>query len=398
MARRRSGTVGITPAGALGVAFFYHLTGRLSRLDGSVCFIERDGSSSAAAMRTAGCLRIKEDGGIREVNVPACFRPTLVECAREDWLPEVLLVCTQPDQLLALLTGWVRLFEWLHAEEGEAAIDELPVLVLASNGIYFQRVRQFLIERLEEGTLFGRLPDLWPELMPRLVGRLLRGVTIQTGQREGSGPAAVYRPGPRGRTRVAGGDLRIRARTVKLLAGFGGWFEVGDEASPTRVEFDKALVNLTANLLGQLAAIDESGTFHRVTAGEMLGPAHDAEVRELVGHVVAVGRAVRAYGAAESLEEILEKARTSLEHHADHVPSSLQWIEGQLERQSLSPRLTPTEAWLLEPLIRYAHGAGLEDAARYFETLTRRVEHRLALAIAANSHKRHGERPAQRNR
>ncbi len=44
----------------------------------------------------------------------------------------------------------------------------------------------------------------------------------------------------------------------------------------------------------------------------------------------------------------------------------------------------PTEAWLLDPLIRYAHAAGLEDAARYFENLTRRVEQRLALAIAAS--------------
>jgi hypothetical protein len=94
--------------------------------------------------------------------------------------------------------------------------------------------------------------------MPRLVGRLLRGVTIQTGQRDGSGADAVYRPGPLGRTRVAGGDAAIRARTVELLVSLGEWFEMGDEASPTRVEFDKALVNLTANLLGQLAAIDES--------------------------------------------------------------------------------------------------------------------------------------------
>jgi hypothetical protein len=130
----------------------------------------------------------------------------------------------------------------------------------------------------------------------------------------------------------------------------------------------------------------------------MLGLSHQAEMRDLVAHVVSVGRAVRAYGAEESFEEIFAKARTSLEHHADHVPSSLQWIAGQLQRQTLSPRLTPTEAWLLEPLIRYAHGAGLEEAARYFETLTRRVEHRLAIAVAANAHKRHGERPAQRNR
>jgi hypothetical protein len=299
-----------------------------------------------------------------------------------------LLVCTQPDQLLAVLGTWVRLFESLYTADSASAIDQLPVLVLASNGIYFQRVRQFLIERLEESTLFGRLPDLWPDLMPRLVGHLLRGVTIQTGQREGSGAEAVYRPGPQGRTRVAGGDAALRARTVDLLASLGGWFEGVDDASPTRVEFDKALVNLTANLLGQLAAIDDSGGFRRVTAGEMLTPPHANEVRELVGHVVEVGRAVRAYGADESVEEILTRMRKSLETHADHVPSSLQWIEGQLQRQTLSPRLTPTEAWLLEPLIRYAHGAGLEAAARYFEMLTRRVEHRLALAVASNAYRR----------
>jgi hypothetical protein len=49
----------------------------------------------------------------------------------------------------------------------------------------------------------------------------------------------------------------------------------------------------------------------------------------------------------------------------------------------LQARLTPTESWLLEPLIRYAHAAGLEKAAHYFEQLTRRVEQRLALAMRA---------------
>jgi hypothetical protein len=398
MPKRRIGTVGITPAGALGVAFFYHLTAGLTRLDGRVHFVEREGSASGAALRGAGGLRIAADDGIVELKSPDIFLPPLSECATAGCLPEVLLICTQPDQLLGLLSAWVKLFESLHAEEGTASIDDLPVLVLASNGIYFQRVRQFLIERLEEGTLFGRLPDLWPELMPRLVARLLRGVTIQTGQREGSGAEAIYRPGPLGRTRIAGGDPAIRARVVSLLGELGAWVDSADTASPTRVEFDKALVNLTANLLGQLAAIDDSGGFRRVTAGEMLGPEHEVDVRELVQHVVAVGRAVRAYREEESAEEIEARMRESLQSHADHVPSSLQWIEGQLQRQTLSPRLTPTEAWLLEPLIRYAHGAALEDVARYFERLTRTVEHRLAMAVAANAHRRAGERAAQRNR
>jgi hypothetical protein len=168
---------------------------------------------------------------------------------------------------------------------------------------------------------------------------------------------------------------------VELLNELGGWFE-GTDATPTRVEFDKALVNLTANLLGQLAAIDDAGHFHRLTAGEMLGPQHAADIRDLVSHVLAIGRAVRAY-SGETPEELEAALRASIERHADHVPSSLQWIESALRRKTLVPRLTPTETWLLEPLIRYAHAAGLESTAHYFEELTRQVEHRLARAIAA---------------
>jgi hypothetical protein len=366
------GTVGILPAGALGVSFFFHLTQRLTRLDGRVCFLERDGSASGPALRVGGALRI----GTEEIHAPDLFRPGLLECAQ---LPEVLLVCTQPDQLLGVLGSWVKLFEL----RGAAALEELPVLVLASNGIYFQRVRQFLLERLEEGTLLGQLPDLWPDLMPRLVGRLMRGVTIQTGQREGSGAAAIYHPGSLGLTRLAGGDAKLRAHVATLLTELGGWFELAGDASPTRVEFDKALVNLTANLLGQLAAIGDDGAFHRLTVGDILALDHVEAVRDLVVHVVDVGRAVRAYPADESIETIIAVMEASLRQHASHVPSSLQWIESGLRRGTLEPRLTPTEAWLLEPLIRYAHAAGLEDAAHYFEALTRRLEQRLALAIAA---------------
>jgi len=44
-----------------------------------------------------------------------------------------------------------------------------------------QRLLNIFVEWLEESALLGRLPDLWPDFMPRIVGRLLRGMTIQTG-------------------------------------------------------------------------------------------------------------------------------------------------------------------------------------------------------------------------
>jgi hypothetical protein len=183
----RPGTVGILPAGALGVAFYYHLTRGLQKIDDEVVFIERTGSASGHALRAAGVLHVETEQGLRSVANPSLWKPDLLGCFDAGFLPEVLLICPQPDQLLYVLATCVRLMEQLHARGlllPDAAI--LPTMILCSNGIYFQRTRQFLLEKLEEATLLGRLPDLWPETMPRIVAKLLRGVTIQTGQRDGS--------------------------------------------------------------------------------------------------------------------------------------------------------------------------------------------------------------------
>ena len=377
MGRVQKGCVGILPAGALGVAFFYHLTGELARLDGRVIFLEREGSASGAALRTSGVLRIGE----KAIEMRSVARPDLLACFDDGWLPEIVLACTQPDQLLGMMKTIVRLIERVHSVGAlDETVSELPVFVLCSNGIYFQRVRQYFIELIEEAITFGRLPELWPDRMPRIVGKLLRGVTIQTGQREGDGAAAIYRPGQRGRTLLTGGDAANRARVAEVCGALGGWMEVAAHPSATRVEFDKALINLCANLLGQLHAIDDAGNFRALTVREILAEEASEETRTLARHVVEVGRAVGAYAAAEDFEDMyaqmIEGARLVL----DHVPSSLQWIEQQLRGGKLEARLTPTEQWLLEPLIRYARAGGLENAAYYFEQLTRRIEQRLALA------------------
>jgi hypothetical protein len=377
MGRIHQGSLGILPAGALGVAFFHHLTGKLSRLDGSVCFLEREGSASGRSLRAAGTLRIGE----ATIDTQRIARPDLLACFDAGWLPEIVLVCTQPDQLLGIMKSIVRLIERLHSTGTlDDAMSDLPIFVLCSNGIYFQRVRQYFIELIEEAITFGRLPELWPERMPRIVGKLLRGVTIQTGQREGNGAAAIYRPGKRGRTVLTGGDAAMRARIAELCSSLGGWMEVAEQGSATRVEFDKALINLCANLLGLLQAIDDEGNFRPLTVREILAEETGGETRALAGQVIAVGRSVGAYSAGEDFEALYSRMLESARLVPDHVPSSLQWIEQQIRRGTLEARLTPTEQWLLEPLIRYARVGGLDEAACYFERLTHRIEQRLALA------------------
>ena len=55
----------------------------------------------------------------------------------------------------------------------------------------------------------------------------------------------------------------------------------------------------------------------------------------------------------------------------------------QLRAGTLKAQIAPTEKWLLDPLIRYASTAGLDESAGYFTELITRIEERLSRAIAA---------------
>lgn len=380
------GSIGILPPGALGVSLFHHLTAASTRVDGSIRFLERPGSPSIAALKSSGVLRIHGDNEVRALPLSDVLLPDPVTCFQEGRLPETLLVCTNPDQLLGAVTHFVELLEAMAAA-GQLAVPRLPfpAVVLCANGIYHQRVRQLLVEKLEEATLYGRLPDLWPDLMPAIVGRWLRGVSIQTGVRDGSGADTVYHPGPSGRTRIVGGSPAIRARVVELCTARGAWFEDAGDAPPTRVEFDKAIVNLAGNLVGLLTAIDDHGEFRPLTVTEIATPANESRLNRLVNEVLRVGRAVKAYGPADTAEALMRELQATMQSHRDHVPSSIQWVAMQLRRGTLQPRLTPTEQWLLEPLIRYARAAHLDDTEIFFSGLERELVGKLQCVIARHA-------------
>ena len=382
MAALNKGSVGILPAGALGVGFFYHLTGNLKYWsDGSVYLLERQGSKSVKALRQNGKIDIDTSEGIKSLPTEEILKPDLLNCFRSGFLPEVVLICPNPAQLLDTITTIVELLVLLYENDEISSPNEsLPLFVLASNGIYFQRFRQIFIEKIEEATLFARLPDLWPDIIPQIICRLLRGVTIQTGLRIGSGTKTIYRPGLRGRTQIAGGNPSTRERCVSILTERGAWFEQAANSSPTRLEFDKALVNLAVNLLGQLLAIDSQGNFKILTVGEIIDSAYQSRIRQLVYQVFRVGQMVKVYDLREDVEVIYDQATQSALEHANHIPSSLQWVDMNLRNGTLQPQITPTESWLIEPLIRYAKASGLEDAANYFQNLKDELIKKLSLA------------------
>ena len=385
MCGRKSGSVGILPISALGVAFHHHLSGAGTGAGHRVVFLSRQRGSGAERWREESVLKIETPSGRRDLPLAGGLLAGLPEAAASGRMPDIVLVCTNPDQLFDVVADYVAAIEVEHrAGRLLGGAERLPALVLCANGIYFQRIRRSFIELLEESTLLGRLPDLWPDTMPAVVGRLMRGVTIQTSLRMGQGSDAVYRPGPAGRTLLTGGDRAARAAAAATLASHGGWFEDAGDALPTRVEFDKALVNLSINVFGQLAAIDGSGRFRVMTVGEIGGPERHGRILELVEAVVHVGRGVGVYAADEAPRDIFETTMRSMAGVAGHVPSSLQWVEQRLATGTLRPGLTPTERWLLEPLQHYARSLGDAEAIHYFERLEQDLDAAITRAISAH--------------
>ncbi len=375
------GTVAIMPPGALGVSLFYHLTAKLERLDGGVFFVALDRSRSAHALRT-GHLQIAGPNALRKLPGESLIFASLADAWEKGALPEILIVCPNPDQLLRMISAIVVLIERMcaNAPNGEDRL-ELPAIILSSNGIYFHRVRQMFIEKLEESTLLGRLPDLWPDKMPYIVGHLLRGVTVQTGVRIGSGAAAVYHPGPRNVSFLVGGDGAVRERCIEILNGLGGWFERAGTASPTRLEFEKAIINLIANFLGLLYAFADDGSFRRLTVAQVMAPEHNTDIRELARHVFDIGLAVKAFKADDDFGQLLDDLLARARRLPTHIPSSLQWIDLLIKERRLEVKMTPTETWLIDPLIRYARSAGLRGAVTYFEARRAALLAKLAMAV-----------------
>jgi hypothetical protein len=386
MEAHETGSVGVLPIGALGVAFYYYLTEGASCAPDRVVFLSRRTGAAGERWREGSSLSIDSGTGRRDIPLAGKLAGSLPEAAREGRLPGIVLVCTNPDQLFDVISEYAGVVEHEHREKrllaGKA---RLPLLVLCANGIYYQRIRRSFIELLEESTLLGRLPDLWPHLMPFVVGRLMRGVTIQTAVRKGEGPTAVYRPGPPGRTLLTGGDPLARAAAVRTLTRCGGCFEDAGKEQPTRVEFNKALVNLSTNVFGQLAAIGPDGRFRVLTVGEISGKAQHGRILGLVEAVMQVGRGVGVYRADESVQDIFLETLGLMTPAAAHVPSSLQWLEQQLATASLRPGLAPTEKWLLQPLLHYARSLGDPKAIDYFEGIELQLTEAIARAIAAQA-------------
>jgi long-subunit acyl-CoA synthetase (AMP-forming) len=372
------GQLGVHPPGALGVAFFVHA--------GAECFIGRGGDGITEPLKKAGALNLDDQGKVRNLSLKDRIFANLLEADARGRLPELLLVCCNPDQL-GLFTGELtRFLENLAARgrlRSRADIrSEVPILLVLPNGILWEQTVRTYQEQLQESILMQRLPGLDDDTVAALLDRVVRGVSFQAGGRRGSGAQTVYLLERKGAASFAGGGDFERARVEAILNGHHYPFTPARNVPGTRIEFDKAMISIVLNVGGLIHMVKPDGELIDLRMGDLCKDPTQADfVDRITRALFTVGQAAGAYPPDADYAEVWAGHRATILAHADHVTSSIKSFRDALAGGLRSVQLFSNEEWILTPLSRYAANAGLKDEQTLFDSLKRQVQAAMARAI-----------------
>jgi long-subunit acyl-CoA synthetase (AMP-forming) len=374
----RAGELGVHPPGALGVAFFMHAGGE--------CFVGRGGDGITQPLKQAGALNLDDQGKLRSVPLNGRIFANLLEADARDHLPELLLVCCNPDQLALFTAELMRFLESLVARgrlRSPAQVrSEIPILLILPNGILYEQTVRTFDEQLHEAMLMQRLGAVDEAMCTRLLERLVRGVSFQAGGRRGKGAQTLYVVERRGSIQFAGGGDFERQRVEAILTGHNYPFTHARDVPGTRIEFDKAMISIVLNVGGLIHMVKPDGELIDLRMGDLCkDPAQAEFVEQVTRAVFTVGQAAGAYPPAARYEDFWAGHRATILAHTEHVTSSLKTFRDALAGDLHSVRLFSTEEWLLTPLGRYAANAGLTREQALFESLKRQVQASMARAI-----------------
>ena len=372
------GKLGVHPPGALGVGFFIHT--------GAHCLIGRGGDGITDLLKKAGSLKLLQDGVHRTVPLKNRVFGNLLEAEALGHMPELLLICCNPDQL-GLLTGELVRFLEILAEGGKLRNEEdihrrVPILLILPNGILSEQTIQTYDEQLHESLLMQRLPGVSEQMITALLDRVVRGVSLQAGGRRGSGADTTYLLERKGALVFAGGGEAERERIEAILRTHDYSFTHARGVPGTRIEFDKAMISMVLNVGGLIHTVKPDGSLIDLRMGDLC---NDPSKAEFVGRVTRavfdVGKEGGAYPDDAQYEEVWAGHLVTIRKHAGHMTSSLKSFRDALASGLDSVKLFSNEEWLLAPLTRYAANAGLVEEEALFKKLRREVQAAMAGAI-----------------
>ena len=377
---------------------------------GAECFIGRGGDGITQPLKDAGALNLDDHGKPRSIPLRDRIFANLLEADALDHMPELLLVCCNPDQL-DLFTGEVTRFVENLAERGRLQSSEdigreVPILLILPNGILSEQTLRTFAEQLHESALMERLPGLTEEMRQAVLERVVRGVSLQAGGRRGSGAETVYILERQGSVVFAGGGDPERRRVEAILSAHDYPFTHARGVPGTRIEFDKAMISIVLNVGGLIHTVRPDGELIDLRMGDLCKDPTKADfVHRITRAAFDVGQMVGAYPPEATYKDIWATHRATIMAHAGHVTSSLKTFRDALSKRLSSVKLFSNEEWILTPLCRYAANAGLKVEAELFNSLKHQVQESMARAIrhrdqdpkGSTSRASHMKLTAQRN-
>ncbi len=373
-----TGKLGIHPPSALGVAFYLHAD--------ADCFVGRSGSNSTEVLYKNGMLRYLEGDVMRTKDLNGRVFTNPLDADSHGELPELLLLCSTPDQLGEFTQELIYFLENLssrgHMKSVQDVRDYVPIILILPNGICTKRMISEASDQLNEAILMGRLPNFSSDMANALHNRLVRGVSMQAGGRKGSGEDSVYLVKGKGWIEFASGAELEVERIQAILNEKNYPFKYHKRLSGTRLEFDKAMISIVLNVGGLIHTVGDDGRILDVRMGDLCADSEKTEfVRKITESVFRVGKAIGVYTTEETYESIWAMHRETILKNRGHVTSSLKGFYDALDRGLESVQLFTNEQWILQPLVEHAITSGMAAEERLFNSLKRQVQQAMARAI-----------------
>lgn len=373
------GSIGVYTIGNLSMAFFDRM--------GAEFIIGKKKSKITDIIMAKGSVRVNGD----DVDIRSKLRRGLVyaEKGEQNILPEVILVSPFVDELDAFIEELMEYFQLMDSG-GDYSIDDIPFFLLASSGIYLEEIFKKIAARIESSGIKNK--DFFNASIRR---RVFRATAYQSGRREGTGLSANYLTRAKDESPYVilslSGTEQDRARIFDIVRSRN--YDIRIEDKYQMAEYKKALANLTYSAFSQLyAVVYEDGIpryvdikFRDLTSDSPFVPSNAGapqrlrdppekireKMRRMCKAYVDVCAAKGLYPKEASYEDEYKKLEKYIMAKFSHVVSS----SNQILRAKVfdasqgwkADRLLPTEASVIDTLIRDADEHGLLDSKKILE-------------------------------
>ncbi len=376
----KNGRMGIMPIGALSIAFANHVQG----ID---TFIESKKTHYGIGTK----LKIINQH-TKEIILTNENYTNDISSLIDERMPEIILFSPPNHRLISTLDEVINTIYKILETHPDLGENVVPKILMLSNGIYYDDVMDYITKKFE---------SVDNSIREKIKGNIVRGTTLQTGVRienedMDKDMGAIFKPGTKGSITIAGGSKESRERIISLFKEHNyPVFEMeGEEVR--RIEFDKAIINLSTNAVQLSLLIDDDGNVHNFTMGDLISDKKMQDIcKKIIHTMVSIGAKSGIYKQKEQQKEqqedkqqkqlidkisqeiwtkIEEKSRTDNVHIVSSIAAVIErYRKGKLENKPL--RLPPLEENIINYLLNLSKEYHLEEEKIAIEELRDSILH-----------------------